>query len=173
MIHPDAKIGKNVVIEGFSEIGPNAVIGDDCRIVSATVEGTIGARTKCWRYSHVMERAVLGEDCQVCNGAIVLSDAVIGNNVNIQVGACVGRLAVIGDDVFIGPNVVFCNSKNPTVETNHSELEEIVIKGGASIGANVCIMAGVVIYDGAVVGAGSVVTMDVMPFHTVYGVPAI
>lgn len=40
------------------------------------------------------------------------------------------------------------------------------------IGANAIVMPGIKIGNGAVIGAGSVVTKDVMPYEIVYGVPA-
>jgi len=40
------------------------------------------------------------------------------------------------------------------------------------IGANACILPGVTVHDGAVVGAGAVVTKDVPPFAIVAGAPA-
>jgi UDP-3-O-[3-hydroxymyristoyl] glucosamine N-acyltransferase len=142
VIHPDAIVGEGTTIGPFCEIGPKAVIGKDCRLENCTVEGKVGDRTKVWRYSHVMEDAVVGDDCQVCNGAIVLSDSVVGNRSDIQLWVSVSRLSVVGHDVFIGPNVVFCNSKNPRRGVS---LDKIEIGNGASIGANSSIMGGVVI----------------------------
>ena len=48
----------------------------------------------------------------------------------------------------------------------------VVIGNNCWIGDNVCIMTGVTVGDGAVLGAGSVVTKDVPPFSISYGVPA-
>jgi acetyltransferase-like isoleucine patch superfamily enzyme len=166
VVHPMATIGKGTTVGPFSEVGADAIIGENCRLEHATVEGVIGDRTKCWRYSHVMQNAIIGEDCQVCNGAIVLSDAHIGNRVDIQLWVGLARLAVVEDDVYIGPNVVLCNAKNPK---RGAALERITIREGASIGANSSIMAGVTIGPGAVVGAGSVVTKDVPAGARVYG----
>ena len=47
-----------------------------------------------------------------------------------------------------------------------------VIKKGASIGSNVTILCGVTVGEGAIVGAGSVVTKDVPPRTIVAGNPA-
>ena len=47
-----------------------------------------------------------------------------------------------------------------------------MVKKGASIGSGVTILANVVIGEGALVGAGSVVTKDVPPFNVVVGNPA-
>ncbi|MCX7625159.1 MAG: hypothetical protein N2Z21_02970 [Candidatus Sumerlaeaceae bacterium] len=46
------------------------------------------------------------------------------------------------------------------------------MKRGASIGSSATILCGVTIGEGAIVGAGSVVTKDVPPYTIVAGVPA-
>ena len=50
--------------------------------------------------------------------------------------------------------------------------ENIIVKKGASIGANATIMCGLTIGENAVVGAGSVVLKDVLAHTTVVGNPA-
>ena len=158
--HPKAQVGLRSKIGPFAEIGPEAVIGDDC-VIHGCVEGKIGHRTKVWRFAHVMKDAVVGDDCQVCNGAIVLSDARVGDRVDVQLWVGVARLAVVEDDVFIGPNVVFCNAKHPVRGMSHDNLQRITLRRGCSIGANSSLLAGIEIGECAVVGAGSVVTKDV------------
>ena len=51
-------------------------------------------------------------------------------------------------------------------------MEETWVKTGASIGSSVTILCGVTIGEGAIVGAGSVVTKDVAPYTIVAGNPA-
>ena len=51
-------------------------------------------------------------------------------------------------------------------------LETTIVGKGASIGSSVTIMCGIKIGEGALVGAGSVVTKDVPSGATVYGNPA-
>jgi UDP-2-acetamido-3-amino-2,3-dideoxy-glucuronate N-acetyltransferase len=46
------------------------------------------------------------------------------------------------------------------------------VKRGASIGANATIVCGVTLGEYAFVGAGAVVTRDVLPYAVVTGVPA-
>ena len=48
----------------------------------------------------------------------------------------------------------------------------VIIGNGVWLGNNVCVMPGVRIGDGAVVGANSVVTHDVPPYTIVAGIPA-
>jgi acetyltransferase-like isoleucine patch superfamily enzyme len=51
-------------------------------------------------------------------------------------------------------------------------LEHTFVERGVAIGSNATIMCGLTIGEGAVIGAGSVVTHDVNPGETVYGNPA-
>jgi UDP-2-acetamido-3-amino-2,3-dideoxy-glucuronate N-acetyltransferase len=77
----------------------------------------------------------------------------------------------IGKDVFIGPGVIFTNIKYPSskseLPTSHTLVENHV-----GIGAGVIILPDVKIGEGALIGAGSVVTKDVLPYTVVYGNPA-
>jgi acetyltransferase-like isoleucine patch superfamily enzyme len=74
--------------------------------------------------------------------------------------------------VFIGPNVTFTNDKYPRSKQYPEDFPKITVKRGASIGANATILPGVSIGEGAMVGAGSVVTKDVPDRTVVVGNPA-
>lgn len=58
------------------------------------------------------------------------------------------------------------------IEQGHSEPKSVTIKRGAWLGANVIILPGVTVGENAVVGAGSVVTKDVVSNTIVCGNPA-
>ena len=66
-----------------------------------------------------------------------------------------------GNDVFIGPNVTFCNDKFPKSKNKDFMLEGVIVRKGASIGANATILPGVEIGEGALIGAGAIVTKNV------------
>lgn len=81
----------------------------------------------------------------------------------------------IGDNVFIGPNVSLCtviHAMTPE-ERNRGIMRSLPITIGDNvwIASNVVVLPGVTIGEGAVVGAGSVVTKDVEPFTLVAGNP--
>lgn len=116
----------------------------------------------------------------------------IGTFVEIQKGARIGRRVKISshtficegvtveDDVFIGHGVMFINDKYPraTTAAGRPQTEAdwtcvpTLVRRGASIGSNATVLCGVTIGEGAMVGAGSVVTHDVPPFAVVAGNPA-
>lgn len=68
---------------------------------------------------------------------------------------------VIEDGVFIGPNAVFCNDKFPKSKNKNFKLEGILIKKGASIGANATVLPGITIGKNALIAAGCIITKDV------------
>ena len=99
-------------------------------------------------------------------------DAEIGHRCKIQFGAYIPDHVVIHDDVFIGPHVVFTNDKYPPSDGEWKKSQKTHVLNGASIGANSTILPGVTIGFGAVIGAGSVVTHNIMDYATAYGNPA-
>ena len=121
----------------------------------------IGKNTNIWQFCVVLKGAAIGSNCNICSHCFIENDVKIGNNVTVKNGVSLYDGIVIEDDVFIGPNAVFCNDKYPKSKNKNFKLEPILIKKGASIGANATILPGVTIGEGALVGAGSVVTKDV------------
>lgn len=128
--------------------------------------------TNIWQFCVVFPDCKIGENCNICANVLIENDVVIGNNVTIKSGVQLWDGVVVEDGVFIGPNVTFTNDMYPRSKNSHWKLERILIKKGASIGANATILPGVTIGENAMIGAGSVVTKDV-PANTLwYGNPA-
>lgn len=140
---------------------------------------------------------VLGRDVVIyafvnLYGCAIGNESRIGTFVEIQRGARVGRRVKISshtficegvtieDEVFIGHGVMFINDRYPravsapgTLQTEADwQVVPTTIKKGASIGSNATILCGVTVGEGAIVGAGSVVTKDVPPDTIVAGNPA-
>lgn len=111
----------------------------------------------------------------------------VGEGCNV-IKANIGKYCCIGPDCKIGlgkhPSSIFVSShpiffsmlKQAQItfvdQSYFKEFEEITIENDVWIGANVIVMDGVKIGNGAIVGAGSVVTKDVPPYAIVGGVPA-
>jgi UDP-2-acetamido-3-amino-2,3-dideoxy-glucuronate N-acetyltransferase len=132
----------------------------------------IGEGTKIWQYSIVLKEARIGSNCNINALCFIENDVAIGNNVTIKCGVHLWDGITIEDNVQIGPSVAFTNDKYPRAKDYSYELKKILIKKGASIGANATVLGGITIGKYAMIGAGSVVTKDVPDGELWYGNPA-
>lgn len=121
----------------------------------------IGENTNIWQFCVILSGAQIGSGCNICSHCFIENDVIIGNNVTVKCGVQLWDGMRVEDDVFIGPNVTFCNDKYPKSKNKNFKLEPVIIKKGASIGANATILPGVTIGENAFIGAGAVVTKDV------------
>lgn len=132
----------------------------------------VGEGTRIWAFVHVLPGATIGKDCNICDFVFIENQVVIGDRTTIKSGVQIWDGVTIGSDVFVGPNVTFTNDKYPVSKNKDFKLLNTIIEDGVSIGANSTILPGVKIGSKAVIGAGSVVTKDVLPNTTVFGNPA-
>ena len=133
----------------------------------------IGEGTRIWHFSHVMPRAIIGSNCNIGQNVFVDNNAVIGNGVKVQNNVSVYQGVVLEDGVFVGPSAVFTNVINPrSFIERKTEFRQILVKRGATIGANATIVCGICIGEYALIGAGAVVTKDVPAYGLMMGNPA-
>lgn len=132
----------------------------------------IGENTKIWQFCVVLPNAVIGDNCNICSHCFIENDVKIGNNVTIKCNVQIWDGMVIEDDVFIGANATFCNDRYPKSHNQNWKLEPVIIKRGASIGANTTILPGITIGENAMIGAGAIVTKDVPDNAKVIGCSA-
>ncbi|HET8963312.1 MAG TPA: acyltransferase [Chitinophagales bacterium] len=133
----------------------------------------IGAGTKIWHFSHVMQNSIIGKNCNLGQNVVVSPGVVLGNNVKVQNNVSIYTGVVCDDDVFLGPSMVFTNVINPRSAVNRREqYAKTHVRRGVSIGANATIVCGNDIGEFAFIGAGAVVTKEVLPFALVVGNPA-
>jgi UDP-2-acetamido-3-amino-2,3-dideoxy-glucuronate N-acetyltransferase len=146
VIAPDVKLGKNVRFSKFINLY-GCSIGDD---------------TKIGAFVEIQKNSTVGANCKISSHTFI----------------CEG--VTIEDNVFVGHNVAFINDTYPraanpdgTLQTEADwKVECTVVKKGASIGSGSTILANLTIGEGAIVGAGSVVTKDVPPRTIAAGNPA-
>jgi len=136
--------------------------------------------TRVWGNTQIRENVSIGENCIIGRNVYIGPGVVIGNNCKIQNNALIYEPAVLEDGVFIGPAVVLTNDRHPRAinrdgslkESSDWELEGVVVREGASIGANAVCVAPVEVGKWSVVGANSVLTRDAQA-ETIYsGNPA-
>jgi acetyltransferase-like isoleucine patch superfamily enzyme len=133
----------------------------------------IGAGTSVWQFAVILRGARIGQACNICSHVFIENDVIIGNNVTIKCGVQLWDGVTLEDNVMIGPNATFTNDKHPRSKNPDWKLERVLVRKGASIGANATILPGLVIGEGALVGAGAVVTRDVPAKAVVVGNPAV
>ena len=132
----------------------------------------IGQNTVIWQFVVILPHAKLGDNCNVNCNVFIENDVIIGNNVTIKSGVQLWDGLRIMDNVFIGPNVTFTNDNIPRSKNYPKSFNSIIVKNGASIGANSTIIGEVEIGEYALIGAGSVVTKSIPPYTLWYGNPA-
>jgi acetyltransferase-like isoleucine patch superfamily enzyme len=145
-IAPDVKLGRGVRIFGFTNLY-GCEVGDDVKI-GAFVEIQKGVK--------------IGRRCKISSHTFI----------------CEG--VTLEDEVFIGHGVMFTNDRfpratnadgSPQTEQDWTCLKTVV-RRRATIGSGATLLCGITIGEGALVGAGSVVTKDVTAGTVVAGNPA-
>lgn len=149
------------------------------------------------KFQSIAPDVTLGKDVRIFEfvnlyGCEIGDETRIGAFVEIQRGAKVGRRVKVSshtficegveieDHVFVGHGVIFTNDRYPRAVTPAGELQTdrdwkvvpTIVRRGASIGSGSTILCGIEIGEGAIVGAGSVVTRDVPAGTIVAGNPA-
>jgi UDP-N-acetylglucosamine acyltransferase len=170
-IHPDAKLGKDVIVEPFSYIAGDVVVGDGCHIGPGAVLHN-GAR--------------LGKNCRIHTGAVIAgvpqdlkfkgeyTTVEMGDNNTVREGVTINRGTAARGKTVIGSNNLFMSC---------SHVGHDCIVGSNCIIANCTLLAGEVelgdwaILSGqvavhqftrigahAMVAGGSLVSKDVPPY---------
>ncbi len=134
---------------------------------------SIGEGTKIWHFSHIMANCIIGKGCNIGQNVVVSPDVALGDNVKVQNNVSIYSGVICEDDVFLGPSMVFTNVINPRSHVvRRGQYAKTIVRKGASIGANATIVCGHEIGEYAFIGAGAVVTKEVLPYALVLGNPA-
>jgi len=169
VLHPGSSLEGHTVIGEACTIGPHArlvdsQIGDRVTIVASSVEGSaVEEGTRIGPYSRLRPGVRLGRFVEVGNFA-ELKNATIGDRTKVHHMSYIGD-ATVGSEVNIGAGTVTCNYDG---RAKH----RTVIEDRAFIGSDTMLIAPVVVGEGAVTGAGSVVRRNVPPGGVAVGMPA-
>jgi acetyltransferase-like isoleucine patch superfamily enzyme len=139
--------------EGVVVYQPDLVNLYECRI---------GAGTRIGAFVEVQKNAVIGRNCKISSHSFI----------------CEG--VTLEDGVFVGHGVMFTNDLYPRATNADGSLQAASdwtvlptrVRRNASIGSNATLLPGIVVGEGALIGAGAVVTRDVPDYAVVAGVPA-
>ena len=133
-------------------------------------DAQIDEGTVIWNHCNIFG-CKIGRNCKIGSYVEIGPNSRIGNNCKIEAFAFICSGVTIEDEVFVGPHVTFINDKYPRA-VGDWKLIPIIVKKGASIGANATVLCGVTISEKSLVAAGSIVTKDVAPNEWVAGNPA-
>jgi bifunctional UDP-N-acetylglucosamine pyrophosphorylase/glucosamine-1-phosphate N-acetyltransferase len=180
-LEPELRIGRdtilyqNTAISRLTEIGENCAIGPNVRLSGAILrdrvtvresvilDSTLGSDVSVGPFAHLREHTILGDDVRIGNFVEV-------KNSQLAARAKASHLSYLGDAQIgertnIGAGTITCNFDGRKKNTTK-------IGKDVQIGSNSSIVAPRTIGDGALTGAGSVVTKDVPPGERVAGNPA-
>lgn len=124
----------------------------------------------------------LGKNIKLSRGGTFMhsEEITMGNNIFISENFHISAYQLkLHNNIIIGPNLVIecSNHKYDVVGKNMFEIANDKIYKGVEIeddvwiGANVTILPGVIISEGCIVGAGSVVTKSLPPYSISVGIP--
>lgn len=179
-IHPDAQIGKDVVIGPFVTIEEDVIIGDGTRIDS----------NAC-----ILKGSRIGKNCHICSGAVIggepqdlkfrgeYSTAEIGDNTTIREYVTVNRGTASRGKTVIGSNCLImaythvahdCILKNNIIVANATQIAgEVEIDDFATIGGGTLMHQFSKIGAHVMIQGGSHINKDVPPFAIVGRIPTV
>lgn len=181
-VSASAKIGRdtviypNVSIEGETEIGEGCTIRSGTRIADSKIgnevsildncvitDAKVGDRCNVGPFAHLRPNAVMEEGAKVGN-FVEMKKTTLGKNSKANHLTYLGD-ATIGENSNIGAGTITCNYDG--VNKHQTEIGDDV-----KIGSDTMLVAPVKVGDGAVTGAGSVVTKDIPENKLAVGSPA-
>ena len=154
--------------QGCISIGDNTILREGCIICSGV---TIGNNVMIGHNSVIRAGVVIGNNCTISHMVCIEHFSIIGNFVRISSLTHLTGRCIVEDNVQIGARVVTIND-NELAWGKNPELKAPLFKKNSKVGSGATILAGKVIGENSIVGAGAVVTKDIPENVIAYGVPA-
>ena len=151
----DTKIGKNVLIEPYVVISKNVKIGNNVNILSFShLEGVkIHNNVKIGPYARIRPGTIINSGSKIGN-FVEVKKSTIGKNSKVNHLSYIGDTK-IGKKVNIGAGTITCNYDG--IKKNQTRIKDKVF-----IGSNSSLVAPVIVQENSFVGAGSVITKNVL-----------
>jgi bifunctional UDP-N-acetylglucosamine pyrophosphorylase / glucosamine-1-phosphate N-acetyltransferase len=164
-VDADVVIGQDTVIEPFTVLKGEAVIGAGCHVGPHVYieDARLGDRSDCGPFAKLRPGTQVAEDVHI-GSFVELVRTKVGRGSRVPHVSYLGDTD-LGEDANIGAGTITANFDG----TNKNRTE---IGDGAFVGVDTMLVAPVKLGKGARTGAGSVVTKDVPDGATAVGVPA-
>ncbi len=172
IIAPGARVPKSCQIGPYSTIGPEVVLGEECRLISHVVldgRTTIGARNLLYpfcsvgvapqdlKYRGESTETILGDDNTIRECVTISRGTAKGGGVTRVGSNClIMAYAHIGHDSQVGSHCILANA---ATLAGHVTIEDHVTVGAFSPIHQFCTVGA-----HAYIGGGTIVTQDVLPF---------
>lgn len=179
VVHPNARLGKDVEIGPYAVIGEHVLIGDGTRIGAHVV---IDGWTSIGKNCVIFPSASIGTEPQDLKFRGEKSYVFIGDNTQVREFTTVNRATGEGEETRIGANCLlqaYAHVAHNCVIGNHVVMSSaamlaghVVVEDRAVIGGKAGVHQFVKIGRNAMVGGTSKVVQDVPPFVIVDGNPA-
>ncbi|MCX5723281.1 MAG: DapH/DapD/GlmU-related protein [Nitrospirae bacterium] len=168
MIGKDTVLYPNVTLEGTTVVGEDCVLRSHTRLTDCVVGKGVEILDHClFTGSHIEDDARLGPFVHLRPGVVVRKKAKVGNFVEMKKtdlgeGSQANHLSYLGDatigkGVNIGAGTITCNYDG-------ARKFQTVIGDGVFLGSDTQLIAPVTVGAGAIIAAGTTVTVDV-PAH--------
>lgn len=171
ILHPLTHLHGRTTVGKGCEIGPNVklvdtTVGDQATVINTVAkEASIGPRAEVGPFTYLRPGAVLEEGAKA-GTYVEVKKSVIGKGSKVPHLSYIGD-AEIGRNVNIGAGTITCNYDGETGKKSKTVIGDDVL-----IGSDTMLVAPVKVGDGAVTGAGSVVSRDLPPGQVAVGAPA-
>jgi bifunctional UDP-N-acetylglucosamine pyrophosphorylase / glucosamine-1-phosphate N-acetyltransferase len=174
-IGSDTVIYPNTTISRLSRLGRGCVVGPNSRLSNArlgervtvresvVVDSSIGDGVHVGPFAHLRGETTVGEGAHIGN-FVEIKKSELARRVKVSHLSYLGD-ATIGEGTNVGAGTITCNYDG-------QQKNRTIVGRDVSIGSNTSLVAPVSVGDGALTGAGSVVTKDVAAGERVAGNPA-
>ncbi|CAN5472468.1 bifunctional UDP-N-acetylglucosamine diphosphorylase/glucosamine-1-phosphate N-acetyltransferase GlmU [soil metagenome] len=172
----DTVIHPNVTVEGEAVVGDGCTLRSGTRLVNSAVGNGVSILDNCLIIDSIVgDKCTVGPMAHLRGHAEMVEGSKVGNFVELKrtrlgKGSKASHLtylgdATIGEKTNIGAGTITCNYDG---KNKHAT----VIGDGVKIGSDTMLVAPIFVGDGAMTGAGSVVTKDIDSNTLVVGLPA-
>ncbi len=197
IIEPNVIMGENCTVEAFSILRSGVVLGDSVKISSHCDIGittplarssklTIGSNSIIRSHTvmyigsnigeflttghnvTIRENSEIGSNVQIGTSSDIHGDCSIGNYSRLHSNVFVSKMSEIGEFVWLYPFVALTNDLNPPSNT----WSGVIVRDFAVVATKSVLLPGAIIGFGSLVGANSLVNINLPPEMVAVGTPA-